>query len=299
MRHTFQSFWIGDRLSPYEALCMRSFLDHGHAFALYAYSDRLEVPRGVELRDASAILPKDQCFAYSTGFGSGSFSACSNLFRYLLLHRFGGWWVDTDVVCLTGRIPFYYSFFAHEDADFINGAVLYFEPGDRLIEECLRDALELGRDVTWGQIGPRLITRKVHALNRGWEAQASATCYPIHWSAALDLVDPRKTAEIAASTSDSMLLHLWNEIFRQAGLSKKCLPPSGSYLRMLAERHPVPGWKGLYLLNAGSESVLPGALKKVRLPARDRMKCIADRILHNSLRRPMRIERPPYYAAAE
>jgi len=299
MRHTFQSLWIGDRLSPYEALCMRSFLDHGHAFALYAYSDRLEVPRGVELRDASAILPKDQCFAYSTGFGSGSFSACSNLFRYLLLHRFGGWWVDTDVVCLTGRIPFYYSFFAHEDADFINGAVLYFEPGDRLIEECLRDALELGRDVTWGQIGPRLITRKVHALNRGWEAQASATCYPIHWSAALDLVDPRKTAEIAASTSDSMLLHLWNEIFRQAGLSKKCLPPSGSYLRMLAERHPVPGWKGLYLLNAGSESVLPGALKKVRLPARDRMKCIADRILHNSLRRPMRIERPPYYAAAE
>lgn len=299
MRHTFQSLWIGDRLSPYEALCMRSFLDHGHAFALYAYSDRLEVPRGVELRDASAILPKDQCFAYSTGFGSGSFSACSNLFRYLLLHRFGGWWVDTDVVCLTGRIPFYYSFFAHEDADFINGAVLYFEPGDRLIEECLRDALELGRDVTWGQIGPRLITRKVHALNRGWEAQASATCYPIHWSAALDLVDPRKTAEIAASTSDSMLLHLWNEIFRQAGLSKKCLPPSGSYLRMLAERHPVPGWKGLYLLNAGSESALPGALQKVRLPARDRMKCIADRILHNSLRRPMRIERPPYYAAAE
>ncbi len=299
MRHTFQSFWIGDRLSPYEALCMRSFLDHGHAFALYAYSDRLEVPRGVELRDASAILPKDQCFAYSTGFGSGSFSACSNLFRYLPLHRFGGWWVDTDVVCLTGRIPFYYSFFAHEDADFINGAVLYFEPGDRLIEECLRDALELGRDVTWGQIGPRLITRKVHALNRGWEAQASATCYPVHWSAALDLVDPRKTAEIAASTSDSMLLHLWNEIFRQAGLSKKCLPPSGSYLRMLAERHPVPGWKGLYLLNAGSESALPGALQKVRLPARDRMKCIADRILHNSLRRPMRIERPPYYAAAE
>jgi len=299
MRHTFQSFWIGDRLSPYEALCMRSFLDHGHGFVLYCHSSRLKVPKGVELRDASTILPKDQCFAYSTGFGIGSFSACSNLFRYLLLQKFGGWWVDTDVICLTDRIPFYYSFFAREDADFINGAVLYFEPGDRLIEECLRDALKMGRDVTWGQIGPRLITKKVQDLNRGWEAQGSSTCYPVHWTAALDLVDPRRTPEITAATSGSMMLHLWNEIFRQAALSKKCLPPHGSYLRMLAERHPVPGWKGLYLLNGSSEASLPGALTKVRLPAREKVRCMANRLVHTSMRRPSRTAHPAHYAAAE
>lgn len=284
MRHTFQSFWIGDRISPYEALCMRSFIDHGHGFALYCYNSRLKVPRGVELRDASAILPKDQCFAYSTGFGAGSFSACSNLFRYLLLQRFGGWWVDTDVLCLTHCIPIYYSFFAREDDDFINGAVLYFEPGDRLIEECLRDALNLGRNVVWGQIGPRLITQKVQELNRGWEAQPASTCYPVHWSAALDLVDPRKTVEVASSTANSVMLHLWNEIFRQAAISKKCLPPRGSYLRMLADRHPVAGWRGLYLLNDGSDVGMPGALTKVRLPARDRVKCIAGTLLSNRLR---------------
>jgi len=281
MRQTFQSFWIGDSLSPYEALCLRSFLDHGHSFVLYCYSNQLKVPKGVELRDASAILPKDRCFSYSAGFGKGSFSACSNLFRYLLLQRFGGWWVDTDVICLTHRIPDYYSFFAYEDDDFINGAVLYFEPGDRLIEECLREALKLGRDVTWGQIGPRLITRKARELNRAWEAEAPSTCYPVHWSAALQLVDPRKTEEIASSVADSIMLHLWNEIFRQAGISKQRLPPHGSYLRMLADRHPVNGWRGHYLLNDSFD--IPAALMKARLPARDRVKYMAASLLSNRL----------------
>ena len=31
---------------------------------------------------------------------SGSLAAFSNLFRYKLLLERGGWWVDTDVICL-------------------------------------------------------------------------------------------------------------------------------------------------------------------------------------------------------
>ncbi|MDH4981183.1 glycosyltransferase [Hyphomicrobium sp. D-2] len=263
MRHTFQSFWVGDDLSPYEALCMRSFIDHGHRVALYCYSNRLQVPRGVELRDAAAILPKEQCFAYSGGFGKGSFSACSNLFRYLLLERLGGWWIDTDVICLSERIPHCHSFFAREDPDFINGAVLYFEAGDRLMVECLRDALRLGRNVAWGEIGPRLITRKAAELNRDWEARPSSSCYPVHWSNALDLLDPRKCDAIACAASNSVMLHLWNEIFRQSDISKYHMPPQGSYLHMLTEKHSVGGWRGQYALKDASEENIALAIGKI------------------------------------
>ena len=284
MRHTFQSFWVGSSLSPYEAMCLRSFIDHGHSFILYGYTDRLNVPKGVELRDAAAILPKEQCFSYASGFGKGSFSACSNLFRYLLLRKTGGWWVDTDVVCLSDSIPDYYCFFAREDDDFINGAVLYFEPGDRLIEECLRSALELGHNVTWGQIGPRLITRKAKELNRTWEARPSSTCYPLHWSAALDLLDPRKVDAIVQAAKNSFMLHLWNEVFRQAGISKKRLPPRGSYLRTLVDRHPVTGWRGHYLLNDDLEARVPAALVKARLSVRDWVGYMSGRLLLNGPR---------------
>lgn len=248
MRHTFQSFWIGDCLSPYEAVALRSFIDHGHRFQLYCYSDRLQVPSGVELCDAAAILARDDCFAYRGGFGAGSYSACSNLFRYLLLRSRGGWWVDTDVICLSSNIPQFTAFYALEDPDFINGAVLHFAANDGLLTACLREALSVGRDVAWGQIGPRLLTRRAKELGRFAQAQPRKSCYPVHWNAALELLDPRRTRAMRSSTRSSFMLHLWNEIFRQANIDKTYLPPSGSLLRKLADRHPVSGWQGEYVV---------------------------------------------------
>lgn len=268
MQHVFQSYWIGTSLSPYEAIAMRSFIDHGHRFKLYCYSDRLRVPKGVELADASVILPREKCFAYRSGFGAGSFSACSNLFRYLLLRQRGGWWVDTDVVCLSSRIPDYTTFYALEDSDFINGAVLRFGADDPLLKACLGEASSAGEGVRWGELGPRLITRKARELGCFATAQPSSTCYPVHWSAALGVLDPRQTASIADAANDAMMLHLWNEIFRQANISKNLLPPEGSFLRRIADEHPVAGWRGHYVLpDDYMSNDLAASLVKHKTPA--------------------------------
>jgi len=269
MRHTFQSFWIGDTLSPYEGLALRSFIDHGHRVQLYCYTSRLNAPRGVELRDASVVLPKERCFSYKAGFGAGSFSACSNLFRYLLLRRYGGWWIDTDVICLTDRIPEFESFFALEDRDFINGAVLHFDASDPLLDHCLRETLQAGRDVSWGQIGPRLLTRKAKELGRFDEARRASDCYPLHWSAALELLDPQRKRALKRCTRRSLMVHLWNEVLRQADICKALLPPRGSYLRTLADRHPVDGWTGQYVVQERrAGAAIPDGLQHGALPLR-------------------------------
>lgn len=87
----FQSFWFGDHLTPYQLLALKSFVDFGHDYVLYAYK-HFDVPGGVELRDAKDILPEDRVFFYGdrAGIGRGSVSAFSNLFRYYLLHQMGG-----------------------------------------------------------------------------------------------------------------------------------------------------------------------------------------------------------------
>ena len=79
--HLFQSLWIGP-ISPYESMCMRSFIDQGHDFDLYTYNGtgECQVPAGVRLRDASEILSENEYFTYQTGPGKGSHSAFSNLF---------------------------------------------------------------------------------------------------------------------------------------------------------------------------------------------------------------------------
>ena len=46
----------GGPLSPYELLCLNSFVKCGHAFDLYAFDTNLAVPAGVQLRDARELL---------------------------------------------------------------------------------------------------------------------------------------------------------------------------------------------------------------------------------------------------
>ncbi len=154
-----------------EQLCISSFLRNGHEFHLYAYGPVEGLPAGATLRDAAEILPESGVFGYQSGFGKGSFSAFSNFFRYKLLLERGGWWVDTDVVCLR---PF----------DFQDESVLgteLLEPGsERLVvsssvikqpagselmrwawDECQRVSKE---ELLWGQVGPKLMQRGVDTL---------------------------------------------------------------------------------------------------------------------------------------
>src|ERR1700678_418306 len=80
-----------------ERLCIESFLQNGHPFHLYVYEDVAGVPAGTELRDANQILPASRIFQY---YEHASYSGFSNFFRYKLLLEFGGWYTDTDMVCL-------------------------------------------------------------------------------------------------------------------------------------------------------------------------------------------------------
>ncbi len=244
VRHKFQSFWYGGPLSPYEHVCLRSFLDHGHDFELYTYDLALAVPAGVRVRDAAELIPESEVFTYQQGFGKGSPSAFSNLFRYKLLIEKGGWWVDTDVVCLTKQIPAVTEFFAYEDATWVNGAIIFFGRNHPIMLECWDEATKLGRAVEWGQTGPRLLT---HILKERYcidRALPPAVCYPIHYTQAADFLRPAATAALASQIEPALFLHLWNARLMFDGLRKTFLPPKGSLLRQLVERHPASGWAG-------------------------------------------------------
>ena len=83
----------------FRELCLRSFLQCGHAVELYTY-DEVEAPPGVRLCDANAVLPELEVFAYADGPAKGSFAAFSNLIRFKILAEKGGIWADADMLCL-------------------------------------------------------------------------------------------------------------------------------------------------------------------------------------------------------
>ena len=242
--HLFQSFWWGDRLSPYEASCLRSFIDCGYQVDLFTYSSDLAAPSGVRIRPASEILDRSAFFVYSTEPNRGSPSAFANLFRYRLLAERGGWWVDTDVVCLSPAIPPVTEFFARHDETIANCGVLRFPPGHPYMIRCFEEAQAAGRLVAWGDTGPTLFTRVLREAG-AWDSAA-----PTHISEAIPprmALAPLKASmlEMCRSlTGESWFVHLWNSSLCTNGVDKTRRPPRHSFLRSLFDKHPVEGWIG-------------------------------------------------------
>ena len=95
--------WIGPSIGLLEQLTLKSFIDNGHQAVLWLYDlDCKNIPLGVTIKDAREILSEDRIFSY-TGKGDcrkGSYGGFSDIFRYYLLQKVGGWYCDMDVTCL-------------------------------------------------------------------------------------------------------------------------------------------------------------------------------------------------------
>ena len=91
-----QSLWIGSQLGTMEHLSITSFLRQGHDFHLYTYGPVGNVPEGCVIKDANKILSQKD-WNYKEFPRLALFA---DFFRYKLLLEKGGWWVDTDTICM-------------------------------------------------------------------------------------------------------------------------------------------------------------------------------------------------------
>jgi hypothetical protein len=233
----FQTFWHGGPLPDFVALCLSSFLDHGDKIRLFSYR-KVKVPFGVEVVDASQILPERAVFYYKNEDGTDrSVAGFTNLFRYTLLGAHGGWWVDTDVLRLGGALPSEELYLGWEEPDLIGNAILRAPPQHELILRAEDEARSAGTDLVWAQTGPRLITRLASELGLLPLVKPLGIVYPtagdeFALAATADGLD-----HLVRVTAAAPFLHLWNEMFRlfwNDGLSS---PEPGSFLARKYKEH--------------------------------------------------------------
>lgn len=225
-----RTLWIGESLSTMERLSLRSFLAHGHEVHLYTYGEVAGVPAGTIVEDANRIVPAEKIFRFR---GDGSYAAFSDLFRWALLGGEGGWWVDTDVVCLA---PFDFEtpwVFASEcDALYASESVtsgVVKAPGG---SEAMRWALELcGRKdlerLDWGEIGPHLVGDLVNHYALGRYVEPYTTFCPTFCAHAGRFVDPERSwSGLLTRDRESYAVHLWNEMWGKLNLDKDARYPA-------------------------------------------------------------------------
>jgi hypothetical protein len=244
------TLWIGGALGLVARGCLMSFLEAGHEVRLHAYEAIPDVPPGVEVVDAAALLPADQIIRHRK---TGSVSLFSNRFRYEILERLGGIWIDADVLCVR-PVPAKPYTFGWEHSRSINGAVLGVPSGSPLLEDLravfttkdfmppyfpwktrqkyglrrrFRREFHLG-DMMWGTAGPQAITyyAKLHGVAK--EAQPIEVFYPVSMIDVEHLHSPSGNVG-QFITERTLCIHLWN-----TGGGRRSLQP-GSFMWRIAE----------------------------------------------------------------
>ncbi len=256
---TIKSLWVGDSLSKIEQVSLASFVHHGHRTELFTYGPVAGLPDGVFVRDANEILPEDSIFTYKK---RPSYAAFANWFRYVMLHREGGVWVDTDMVCLK---PFDFEtdmFFGFEELDRVNNAVLGARPGLELFAHLARQSenpnhllpYDNGRerrrkfvrrylrgnqrgDLKWGETGPTALTRAMIHFGLEDHALPIKAFYPIHHTCWIDIFNTSYSTP-EPYFPETYAIHLWNEkMRRRPGFSKDGVYPAGSLIEELKRRY--------------------------------------------------------------
>ncbi len=237
------ALWVGKNLGKISRCCLRSFALRGHKVLLHAYEEIGDLPDGVQQVDANEIIHNSKIFRHNR---TGSYALFSDVFRYELLARTGGIYVDCDVYCLRPTlIPETGYLLGREQDNLINGAVLALPPSSQLLASLLDAAynpyfippwykkykkrllrakkfLGAGKhvsDMPWGVIGPAAITYFSGLLDLAEYVQPIDVFYPVHYSCVGQLLDPALKIEDLTS-SRTQCVHLYNEMLRKMDLEK-------------------------------------------------------------------------------
>lgn len=231
----FSAFWDGGPLGPYEQLALASFAATGAAVAVHTYTDDLEVPAGVTVHDARAVVPEERMRSFP-----GGITHFSNHFRYRLLASTATVWFDTDPVLLDPtRLPASELVFSVQQDGLVNTALLGLPAGSPAAEELARRSdLPPETPLSWGALGPRLLTEVLTEHGLVGHALPGELVYPLGHDEIWRVFEDDPQGRCREAIAGAATLHLWNQYLKKLGLKDRA-PAAGSVLADLADRAGV------------------------------------------------------------
>ena len=201
-----------------EQLSIASFLQNDHEYHLYVYDEVKDVPAGTVIKDASEILPAASIFQYKH---QASYAGFANFFRYKLLLERGGWWIDTDVICLK---PFdfvedyVFSSELDKEREVISSGIIKAPAGSEVMAYAWQVCEQKDpQQLMWGETGPRLMTEAVKRCSLESYAKPHKIFSPLGFAEWRRVLEPEARGLV---DEESYAIHLWNEMWRAAGQDK-------------------------------------------------------------------------------
>ena len=246
-RDPIHCFWSNAPLSEMSRLSLQSMVRQGHPVKLYTYDNvaamQARVPPGVMVVDAGSLVPGA---IYQHAVLNSEIRYFSDIFRYAVLHEFGGWWLDTDIVLVKpldfGREHVFSAQWSGvENGHVCVGDVMRAPKGSLHMANLY--ALSLQRlfsekRVEYGAVGPLLLSE--YLLVMGDDELKSSILPPTTFNA----IDWREVDLFASESragfellSDPRVtgVHLWGKMWAERGLRFDAVPEQSvaGYLKRL------------------------------------------------------------------
>ncbi len=235
-------FWSGE-LSLYEIANFRSFKHSGFKVNIWTYFEenkKIGELNEFNLMDANRIIDISMLNKFTQGNQKKNMSSFSNIFRFELLKKYGGWWFDADCICLKNVSDFQSLVkdkefvIGREYKDYTGSSVLFFNNTnilDVIIKEAWARIEEKNYNFYWGEIGPNLISEiflredlMKKTLNEDYFYKIPADKFYLLFENKSNQLD------IDNLIKDSYVCHYWNEMVNRALIRKDKFPPKNSYM---------------------------------------------------------------------
>jgi hypothetical protein len=232
---TVRTFWQGGVPSPYQCLSFKSFADRGLRVEVFSYDPSVSLPRYVVRRNAAEIFPPERVLRFLPE--QGLFAVNIDLFRYALLAKLGGWWIDPAVVLLADELPRDEIFLAGPDEfGLLSTAALKFPLQHPVPVIAAEFATKNASAVAhWPKAGAPYFTELVERHGLSSLICNIANVAPVPRDEAVTLFAPDEPAR----AKTSVFLDLHYDTWLQASVPLQSAPPIGSLLHHLLHTHNI------------------------------------------------------------
>jgi len=214
----FGSLWVGKPLTKIEVLCLSSFVYHGHELNLFVYDMNLSVPEGILKHDARQIIDESEIFKVYNSYGP-----IADKFRYKMIQRTGLTWTDTDNICLKGGWDFPEYLFGMQGGPekIVANGLLRAPKNSEFISELVETSSTFNKNkITWGEIGPNLVTPKIYKYNLGGYIQNPDVFYPINYWEWSWIFSADHKEIVFEKSKNSYTLQIWNQMLNRKRFNK-------------------------------------------------------------------------------
>ena len=218
----FGSLWVGKPLTKIEILCLSSFVYHGHSFNLFVYDMDMSVPVGITKIDAREIISEDKIFKTDNSYGP-----FADMFRYKMIQKTGLTWTDTDNICLQKKWKFPEYLFGMQGGPhkIVANGLIRAPKNSSFISELVEISETYNKKkIKWGEIGPQLVTEKIHKYKLEKYIQEPEVFYPINYWEWKDIFNPAMRNKVLRKSAHSHTLQIWNQMLNRDGANKESFP---------------------------------------------------------------------------